>query len=68
VDEASFSTEILAIVLEEISPREPLKGIPSRIIRGALDAEIEFSPRILIEAVSPGLAEPELIAKPEILP
>src|SRR5690606_3894109 len=68
VEEASFNTEMLAIVLEEISPNEPLKGIPSRIINGELDADIEFSPRILIEAVSPGLAEPELIARPETFP
>ncbi|MNI89802.1 hypothetical protein D3C73_1472510 [compost metagenome] len=68
VEEASFNTEILAIVLEEISPNEPLKGIPSKMIKGLLEADMEFSPRILIAAVSPGLAFPELIARPEILP
>ena len=48
-EEASLRISMDSTSLVFISDQEPEKGIPSKIIRGLLDAEIELFPLILVE-------------------
>ena len=67
VEEASFSTSILSILLGSISRSEPY-GTPSTNIKGAFDAFKDRFPRMVNEGLAPACPLLTVISIPAIFP
>ena len=69
VDEASLSTEIDSMSAELMSFRSWMASMmPSTMISGSFDAEIERVPRMRIEVVAPGSPVVAMMSAPAIRP